>query len=183
MKAHFGHITYDVEIVDELDCRPDEDREGPYGYSDHPTRQIKVVHQGEQSEEYAANTLLHELMHAAADVVGFHPENEEESVHALTAGLMLLLRDSRNAALVARLTGAVEVRSAEADRPPTLRDACPEPPWLPTEDGLAVYVDSGGYRSVYYVRDGKVCAFLRTDGTLPHPDDPDTFAGTWEPCP
>lgn len=117
MKAHFGHITYDVEIVGELDHHDDENREGPYGYSDHPTRQIKVVHQGGHHEEYAANTLLHELMHAAADVVGFHPENEEEVVHALTAGLMLLLRDSRNAPLVALLTGEDSEHERPADEP------------------------------------------------------------------
>ena len=63
-----------------------------------------------------------------------------------------------------------------------LRDACPEPRWLPTEDGLAVYVDSEGFRSVYYVRDGKVGRFLRPDGTLYSPQDP-FESGTWEPCP
>ena len=64
-----------------------------------------------------------------------------------------------------------------------LRDACPEPPWLPTEDGLAVYVDSDGFRSVYYVRDGKVARFLRPDGTLLCPHEHSEYDGTWEPCP
>ena len=67
------------------------------------------------------------------------------------------------------------------DRLIALRDACPEPRWLPTEDGLAVYVDSEGFRSVYYVRDGKVGRFLRPDGTLYSPQDP-FESGTWEPC-
>ena len=70
----------------------------------------------------------------------------------------------------------------ECDALIALRDACPEPRWLPTEDGLAVHVDSGGFRSVYYVRAGKVGHYLRPDGTLYSPQDP-FESGTWEPCP
>ena len=72
---------------------------------------------------------------------------------------------------------------AEWDALVALRNACPEPRWLPTEDGLAVHVESGGARSVYYVRDGKVSRFLCAGGGLLRPEDPDIFAGTWEPCP
>lgn len=61
-----------------------------------------------------------------------------------------------------------------------LRDACPER-WLPTEDGLAVHVDSAGDRTIYYVRDGDVCAYLQGDGTLLRRHDPAGLAGTWEP--
>ena len=68
----------------------------------------------------------------------------------------------------------------ECDALIALRDACPEPRWLPTEDGLAVYVDSNGLRSVYYVRDGRVARLLRPDGTLALPRDP-SGSGTWEP--
>ena len=71
----------------------------------------------------------------------------------------------------------------ECDALIALRDACPEPRWLPTEDGLAVYVDIKGLRSVYYVRDGKVGRILRPDGTLLHPHKPSSWSGTWEPCP
>lgn len=62
-----------------------------------------------------------------------------------------------------------------------LRDACPEPRWLPTEDGLAVHVESNGNRTVYYARNGKVSAYLAEDGLLWSPGDPALFDGTWEP--
>ena len=62
-----------------------------------------------------------------------------------------------------------------------LRDACPEPRWLPTEDGRAECVDSQGDRTTYYVRDGKVSIRLRSDGTLLNGQDPADFSGTWEP--
>ena len=70
----------------------------------------------------------------------------------------------------------------ECDALIALRDACPEPRWLPTEDGLAVYVDRQGLRCAYYVHDGKVSHYLRPDGTLVYPHEPFGF-GTWEPCP
>lgn len=62
-----------------------------------------------------------------------------------------------------------------------LRDACPDPRWLPTEDGIAVCTDRDGDRAIYYVRGGRVGTFLRPDGTLLYPGDPAAYSGTWEP--
>ena len=94
------------------------------------------------------------------------------------------LTPTLRAALAKALTYRTDdLTNAEWDALFALRNACPKPRWLPTEDGLAVYVDSMGFRSVYYVRDGKVSRFLCAGGGLLRPEDPDIFAGTWEPCP
>lgn len=61
-----------------------------------------------------------------------------------------------------------------------LRDACPKPRWLPTEDGVAM-LNEDGDQTPYYVRDGKVGRFLRPDGTLRYPVDPADIPSTWEP--
>ena len=94
------------------------------------------------------------------------------------------LTPTLRAALAKALTYRTDdLTNAEWDALFALRNACPKPRWLPTEDGLAVYVDSMGFRSVYYVRDGKVSHYLRPDGTLASPRDPSERPGTWEPCP
>lgn len=104
MKVHFGHITYDITFVDEPIEVHDSDGGGEaVGVSHHRERRIEVLRDDKTAQEYVANTLLHELLHAACSTVGFHPDNEEETVSALTAGLMLLLHDPRNAGVLAEI--------------------------------------------------------------------------------
>lgn len=110
MKAHFGHIAYYVTFTDEPIPISEEDGGGEaVGMSHHRERRIEVLKGGEVAPEYAANTLLHEILHAACSAVGFHPDNEEEIASALAAGLTLFLQDARNAEVLAEIVPAPRI--------------------------------------------------------------------------